>query len=267
MSEELMVKCAMSDVNLDDFLELEAYLFHMTSIWPSIVGKASYNKGNMYERIPSNVKLDINPKYQAFTAVNRAFTVVVLLNYAQKWEHISKLVEGNPGNKDKKIPPKPTKAQLESGVARYQEANKYHEARWTSCKKGQVKYCSWAEEGMAKFKEIHDKVKAHMEKNGDEMRKVEMEMVKQLNEFKNKKGKKTGTQAEGSAVTPVMQAKPVLKDQFYVSGMSDDSDEEEDEEATDTEDEHDGRPDGETQAVWAPSWCIGLAKFEVFFYV
>ena len=216
---------------------MDAAVFIHQQVYPHLFGTKNYGPKNDTVIIPMDVKFDRFSDFPVFTASNRAWMVVYLLNYAEKFHNLARYCDKNNVAPDAKgIPRRPEKAryielkdnastgpEAQDEFDKIEEIMGLHRAKWVDAHKGSMKNGSWDDAGMEKLKEITVIIQRHMADNEQQMREVEEALKKKLLELE----KEANTDADGKQKKgkKSVQKVTVVRDQFYAGGLTDSEDE------------------------------------------
>jgi len=160
-TNELLLKVVMGDVDIENEEEVKVALWAMDELYPTIFGIANFGPKVRYYTHMHKVRIAHNPDYRLFTPSNMAWIVILVDNSRKKWEAIAELQKG-----DRKVvvPKKPTKREMDTNANNVDDMI-YHAAEYTNPAQGQVKYSSWSNAGMKRFKKWQDKIEEYWKDN------------------------------------------------------------------------------------------------------
>ena len=230
----MLIKIAKSSFNPDNKEEMEAAAFIYNKVYPELVGKTNYSSKNNTVIIPLDIVFDSYDQFYVFTPNNRAWMVVYLLNYTDKYIRIAEWMD-KPENKEKKVPSRPKKADYDEAkankdanpdaFAEIEERMELHRAKWVDAMKGSMKNGSWEEEGLLKLQAVTKEITDHFNKHEDAMDKVEKKMLKKLKEMEAEASKDENGNPKPKSKKP--KKVTVLRDDTYAGGLTDSEDEKE----------------------------------------
>ncbi len=162
---DLILKCALRQVDLDDDEERDVFFWYWEKLIPAAVGCYNWSDKVKYYKIISAAKCKKNPSEKVVTTASEAFIVLLWENCYEKWVAVRMEYHNNPEWKM----PKRTK----------EDKNKpYFKTLYSKQDGGRQDFGGWTSAGHKRFHEIQDLIKEA--KEDDSFVQLEKDALKKL---------------------------------------------------------------------------------------